>query len=67
MTKGRFTLCLAAVIVGVSLHPIREYRVAGTVSTQTAVIAAITFCIGLGIVLAVGWWANRPEHGGSNE
>ena len=67
MTKGRFALCLAAVIAGASLQPIREYRAAGTISTLTIVIAAITFCIGLALVLAVGWWANRPEHGGSNE
>jgi predicted Na+-dependent transporter len=67
MTKGKFALCLAAVIVGASLQPVREYRATGAVSTQTGVIAAITFCIGLAIVLAVGWWANRPERGGSNE
>jgi uncharacterized membrane protein len=67
MTKGRFAVCMAAVIAGTSIQPIREYRAAGTVSTQTAVIAAISFCIGLAIVLAVGWWANRPERGGSNE
>jgi len=67
MTKGRFAVCMAAVIAGTSLQPIREYRAAGTVSAQTTVIAAISFCIGLAIVLAVGWWANRPERGGSNE
>jgi len=67
MTKGRFALCLAAVIVGASLRPIREYRTAGTVGIETAVIAAITFCVALSIVLVIGWWANRPERGGSNE
>ena len=67
MTRGKLTLCLAAVVVGASLQPIREYRAAGTISTLTIVIAAITFCIGLALVLAVGWWANRPERGGSNE
>jgi uncharacterized membrane protein len=67
MTRGKFALCMAAVIAGTSLQPIREYRQAGTISTLTVVIAAITFCIGLAIVFAVGWWANRPECGGSNE
>ena len=67
MTRGKFALCMAVVIAGTSLQPIREYRQAGTISTLTVVIAAITFCIGLAIVFAVGWWANRPERGGSNE
>jgi len=67
MTKGRFAVCMAAVIAGTSLQPIREYRQGGAISAVTVVIAAISFCIGLAIVLAVGWWANRPERGGSNE
>jgi uncharacterized membrane protein len=67
MTKGRFAVCVAAVIAGTSIQPIREYRAAGTITTVTIVIAAITLCIGLALVLAVGWWANRPERGGSNE
>jgi uncharacterized membrane protein len=61
MTKGKFAMCLIAVIIGAALQPIREYRVTGTVSGLTVAIAAVVFCIGLAIVLAVGWWANRPE------
>ena len=61
MTKGKFVICLIAVIIGAALQPIREYRATGTVSGLTAVIAAVVFCIGLAMVVAVGWWANRPE------
>jgi hypothetical protein len=61
MTKGKFALLLIAVIVGAALQPIREYRTTGTVSGLTAAIAAVVFCIGLAIVMAIGWWANRPE------
>jgi hypothetical protein len=67
MTKGRFALCVAAVIVGALLQPIHEYRATGIISRLTVTIAAITFCIGLALVLAVGWWAIRPERGGSDE
>ncbi len=61
MTKGKFILCLTAVTAGAAMQPIREYRATGTVSGLTAVISAIAFCMGLAIVLAIGWWANRPE------
>ena len=61
MTKGKFAMCLIAVTIGAALQPIREYRATGTVSGLTAVIAAVVFCIGLAMVVAVGWWANRPE------
>ena len=67
MTWDRFALCVAGAIVGVSLQPIREYRATGTVSRLTLVIAAIVFCIGLALILAVSWWANRPERGDSDE
>ncbi len=59
MTRGKFVLCTAAVIAGASLQPIREYHAVETISILTVLIAAITFCIGPAIVLAVGWWANR--------
>jgi len=67
MTGGRFAVCLIAVIIGATLQPIREYWTTRTVSARTAVISVIVFFVGLAIVLAVGWWANRPESGGSNE
>ena len=67
MTGGRFAVCLIAVTIGSVLQPIREYWTTRTVSARTAVIAVIVFFVGLAIVLAVGWWANRPESGGSNE
>jgi uncharacterized membrane protein len=67
MTKGKFALCLIAVIIGAALQPIREYRTTGTVSGLTAAIAAVVFCIGLAIVVAAGWWANRPERGDSDD
>jgi uncharacterized membrane protein YjjP (DUF1212 family) len=67
MTKGKFILCLIAVTIGAALQPIREYRATGTVSGLTAAIAAVVFCIGLAIVVAVGWWANRPEREDSDE
>ena len=67
MTGGRFALCLMAVTIGSILQPVREYWATRTVSALTAVISVIVFFVGLAIVLAVGWWANRPESGGSNE
>jgi hypothetical protein len=67
MTRGKFTLCLIAVAAASILQPIREYWATRTVSALTAVISVIVFFVGLVIVLAVGWWANRPESGGSNE
>ena len=67
MTKGKFALCAAAVIAGASLQPIREYRTSGIVSRSTIIIAVVTLCLGFALVHAVGWWANRPEWGDSNE
>ena len=67
MTKGKFALCLIAVIIGAALQPIREYRSTGTVSGLTAAIAAVVFCMGLAIVLTIGWWANRPEREDSDD
>lgn len=67
MTKSKFALCLFAVIIGAALQPFREYRTTGTVSGLTATIAAIVFCIGLAMVVAVGWWANRPEREDSDD
>jgi uncharacterized membrane protein YjjP (DUF1212 family) len=67
MTKGKFAICLIAVIIGAALQPLREYRATGTVSGLTAAIAAVVFCMGLAIVVAVGWWANRPEREDSDE
>jgi uncharacterized membrane protein len=67
MTKGKFALCAAAVIAGASLQPIREYRTSGIVSKSTIIIAAVALCLGLALVFTVGWWANRPEWGDSNE
>jgi hypothetical protein len=67
MTKGRFALCAAAVTVGASLQPIREYHTSEIVSRSTIIFAAVAFCLGLALVFAVGWWANRPERGDSNE
>jgi hypothetical protein len=67
MTRGKFALCLMAVIVGAALQPIREYRATGTVTGLTAAIAAIVFCVGLAMVMAIGWWANRPEREDSDE
>jgi predicted cation transporter len=67
MTKGTFALCLIAVTIGAALQPIREYRATGIVSGLTAAIAAVVFCIGLAIVVAVGWWANRPEREDSDD
>jgi hypothetical protein len=67
MTKGKLILCLAAVSVGTSMQPIREYWATGTISGLTAAVAAVVFCTGLVIVLAIGWWANRPEREDSND
>jgi hypothetical protein len=67
MTRGRYVLGTAAVIVGASLQPIREYRTGGIISRATVISAAIAFCLGLALVLVVGWWANRPERGDSDE
>lgn len=67
MTKGKLILCIVAVLFGSSLSLIREFRATGTVITQSIVISVITFCVGLAIVSAVGWWVNRPKSGGSNE
>lgn len=67
MTKGKFALCLTAVTVGAAMQPIREYWTTGTVSGLTAAITAVAFCTGLAIVLAIGWWANRPEREDSDD
>lgn len=67
MTRGKFTLVLALLLVGASLQPVREYLATGTISTVTAIAAAIAFCVGLAMLLVMGWWANRPERGGTNE
>ncbi len=67
MTKGKFALCIAAVMVGAALQPVREYRASGIVTKSTVISAVIGFCLGLALVLAIGWWANRPERGGLDE
>ena len=67
MTRSKFTLCLIAVTIGAALQPIREYRTTGTVTRLTAAIAAVVFCVGMAMVLAIGWWANRPERRDSDE
>jgi hypothetical protein len=67
MTKGKFALCLIAVTIGAAMQPIREYRATGTVTGLTATIAAVVFCMGLAIVLTIGWWTNRPEREDSDD
>jgi len=67
MTIGKFALLLFAVTIGAALQPIREYRATGSVSGLTTAIAAVVFCIGLAIVLTIGWWANRPEREDSDD
>jgi hypothetical protein len=67
MTKGKFALCLIAVTIGAALQPIREYRATGIVSGLTTAIVVVVFCIGLAMVLVIGWWANRPEHEDSDD
>ena len=67
MTKGKFALCITAVAAGASISLVREYRATGTVGTQGIVISLIVLCVGISIVLAVGWWANRPESGAPDD
>jgi type III secretory pathway component EscS len=67
MTKGKLALCLAAGAVGASVSLVREYRATGTVQTQSIVISLIVLCVCISIILVVGWWANRPESGASDE
>jgi hypothetical protein len=67
MTRGRFALLCVGVAIGSSILPFRKYGETGHVDMTTIIIAVITFIIGIVIVSAVTWWANRPESGASNE
>ncbi len=60
-TRGKFCILLIAILFGSSLAIIREYRARGSVSGVTLGASVTALVIGLIIIVAVGWYANRPE------
>jgi hypothetical protein len=67
MTRGRFALLCVGVAIGSSILPIRKYRETGRVDRTTVIISVVTLVVGIAIISAIAWWANRPESGASNE
>jgi hypothetical protein len=61
VTWKQWVLALSAAAIGASLSLYREYRDTGSVQPSSIAISALVFCIGLGIIAVVFWYANRPE------
>jgi len=61
VTWKQWVLALSAAAVGASLSLYREYRDTGSVQAGSIVLSMFVFCVGLGIIAAVFWYANRPE------
>ena len=62
-TRKSWLLALSALVTGVCLSLFREYSDTGKVRPSSFVIAAVVFCIGLGIAAIVFCYANWPEEG----
>lgn len=60
-SSKQWVFALSAAAIGASLSLYREYRDTGSVQPSSIVISSVVFCIGLGIIAAVFWYANRPE------
>ena len=67
MTKGKFLMCTLAVAAGSGITLVREFKAKGAITNQSVIIAMISFCVGMAIISAVGWWANRPMPEDDNE
>lgn len=61
VTWKQWALALSAAAVGACLSLYREYRDTGSVQAGSILLSAVVFCVGLGIIAAVFWYANRPE------
>ena len=61
VTWKNWVLALLAAAVGASLSLYREFRDTGTVRASSVILSVFVFCVGLGIIAAVFWYANRPE------
>lgn len=61
VTWKEWALALSAAAVGASLSLHREYRATGSVQAASIVFSVVAFCVALGIIAAVFWYANRPE------
>ena len=63
VTWKQWAFALGAVALGACLPLYRELRDTGAVRAASFGASAAVFCVGLGIVTAIFWYANRPERG----
>ena len=61
VTWKHWILAISAAAVGASLSLYREYSDTGDVRASSIVVSAVVFCLALGLIAAVFWYANRPE------
>jgi hypothetical protein len=60
-THGKFFILFIAILFGPAMFIIREYRAKGSVSGSTLGASVAAFVIGLIILVAMGWYSNKPE------
>lgn len=61
MTWRQWAMLVPALIGGSTMRLYGEYRETGTMRTSSIVISIVVFCLGLLILAALSWHANRPE------
>jgi len=61
MTKSKFLILLIALLIGVSLPIIQEYRAKGKVSGVIIFSCVITVIFGSIFLIVLKWYANKPE------
>lgn len=60
-TWDRYLICIIAIAIGSCISPFKEYSSTGMISNQSLIMSAITFVIGVIIVIIIGAYANKSE------